>query len=131
MKLARGKGRVKSLDSDADGSCSRSSKVGLTDIYNKPSVQVIGEIRIRKTSDVVAGLESKHARYLNKGFIALYMGKGRGASGRGHAKKAAGCGRILFVAQHPLNNVCVHLPWALLSADGLAEEVRQAGRNML
>lgn len=32
MKLARGRGRVKSLDSVAGGSCSRSSKVGLIDI---------------------------------------------------------------------------------------------------
>lgn len=39
VKLARGKGSVKSLDSDADGCCSRSSKVRLTGIfYNKPSV---------------------------------------------------------------------------------------------
>lgn len=64
MKLARGKGRVKRLDSDADGSCSRSSKFGLTwgpltDILSQQTFST-GERRIRKTSDVVAGLESKH-----------------------------------------------------------------------
>lgn len=32
MNLTRAKGRVKSLDSDADGSCSRNSQIGLTEI---------------------------------------------------------------------------------------------------
>lgn len=39
MKLARGRGRIKSLDSVAGGSCSRSSKVGLIDIFLEQNLQ--------------------------------------------------------------------------------------------
>jgi len=40
MKLSRGKGRVKSLDSDADGTCSWSSKTGLTDILRQQTFNI-------------------------------------------------------------------------------------------
>lgn len=134
MELARGRGRVKSLDSVAGGSCSRSSKDGLIYFYNKSSVQVIVERRITKISDVVKVLEYyiKHVLCLNKGFIALYLEK-RGGSEKVHTETvaAAACGQILPVVQHPPNNFCVCLSQALLSTDGVSGEVRQAGRNML
>lgn len=127
MKLARGRGRVKSLDSVAGGSCSRSSNVGLIDTLLEQTFS-IGNNREKnyKEQQCSGRTRAKTCLVSEQRVYSSVLGMGRGGSGKGHTEKvaAAACGRILFVAQHPSNNICVYLSQALLSTDSVSGEVR-------
>lgn len=113
MKLDKGKGRIKSLDADTDGSCSRSSKVELTDILlQKAFSRANRRKKNQKSQRCSARTRVKTCLVSEQRFYSSAHGERRGGSGRGHTEKAAatGCGRILCVVQHLLNSITVHLP---------------------
>lgn len=81
MRLARGRGKVKSLDSVAGGSCSRSSKVGLIDIFLEQTYS-IGSSREKNYKDQRCSgrTRAKTCLVSEQRVYSSVLGEGRGGS---------------------------------------------------
>lgn len=92
MELARGRGRVKSLDSVAGGSCSRSSKDGLIDLFLEIIFSIASSREKNYKDQRWSG--STRAKTCLVFEESSVLGEGRGGSEKEHTWKvaAAACG---------------------------------------